>query len=60
MKRYEFRIEILDENYTDELIVTLTRQGYAPYLSPNNELCITVSENELEEIEQCPPDFMNN
>lgn len=60
MKKYEFRIPILDENYTDELIVSLTRMGYAPYLSPNNEICITVSEEELEELPQQPFGFMDN
>ena len=55
MKRYEFRIPIIDENYTDELIVSLTRMGYAPYLSPDNEICIAIAEEELEEIPQYPP-----
>ena len=61
MKRYEFSIEILDEDYTNELIVALTRQGYAPYLSSEKHaLYITISEDELDEIPQHPSDFMNN
>ena len=57
MKRYEFRIPILDEEYADNLIVCLTRQGFAPYLSPNNEICVTIFEEQLEEINESPLDF---
>jgi len=59
MKKYEFKIEILNEDYADQLIVSLCRQGYNPYLSPDNEVCISITENELEEINECS-NFLNN
>ena len=48
--RYEFRIKILDKKYTDILVVALARQGYAPYITEGDEVCIEVSDGELEEL----------
>ena len=53
MQRYEFRMKIIDEEYVDSLIVALTRQGYAPYLSPDGEVCIGISDDELTDVEGC-------
>lgn len=47
---YEFKIHILDENYTDSLVIALARQGYAPYITDEKNVCIEVSEDELEKI----------
>lgn len=48
--RYEFKIQILDKKYTDILVVALARQGYAPYITEDDEVCIEVSNDELEEL----------
>ena len=51
MKRFEVKIEILNKDYVDSLIVALARQGYAPYLNEeDNMVCFTISEEELQEI----------
>lgn len=50
-KRFEIRIEILNKNYSDSLIVALVRQGYAPYINEEeNIICFIISEDELYEI----------
>ena len=48
--RYELTIEITDKNYIDNLIVALARQGYAPYLSYDGNVCVTVDSNDLIEL----------
>lgn len=51
MKRYELKIEILNKNYIDQLIVSLVRQGYDVYLNEDdNIVCFTISEESLTEI----------
>jgi len=51
MKRYEMRINILDKNYIDSLIVALVRNGNSVYFnSEENVVCYTVSEEDIEEI----------
>ena len=53
MKRYELRIKILDPHYVDDLVITLARQGYAPYISERGELvCFDIDENEMIEIKE--------
>ncbi len=47
---YEFKIHILNKNYLDFLVIALARQGYAPYITDENNVCIEVSEDELEKI----------
>ena len=52
MSQFEVVITILDEKYTDQLIVALVRQGYAVYF--NNEekhqkVCFTTTEEEVTE-----------
>lgn len=60
MKRFVFKIGIVDPDYIDQLIVSLTHQGYAPYFGDNGDtLCINISEDELEEIEVYN-NFMDN
>lgn len=50
-KRFEIKIEILNKDYSDSLIVALARQGYAPYINEeDNIICFTISEDELTEI----------
>jgi hypothetical protein len=34
---YELAIEILDPAYLDQLIVSLARQGYAPYMNDDSK-----------------------
>ncbi len=51
MKRYEIKIDILNKDYVDTLIVALVRQGYDVYLNEeDNLLCFTITEEEIEEI----------
>lgn len=51
MKKFELKIEILNEDYVNELIVSLVRQGYSVYLNEtDNIICCTITENELTEI----------
>ena len=49
-KQYELTMDILDEEYVDDLIVALARQGYAPYLSDEGSVCIEVDEIDLIEL----------
>ena len=48
--RYELKMEILDEDYVDNLIICLARQGYAPYLSDDGDICVTVDSDDMHEI----------
>ena len=51
MKEYELSMKILNKKYVDNLIIALARQGYAPYLSFDNDaVCFQVQEDELNEI----------
>lgn len=51
MKSYELKIEILNKDYADSLIIALARQGYAPYINEEeNVICITITEEELTEV----------
>ena len=52
MKRFEFKISILNKDYVDNLIICLARQGYAPYIrEEDNVVCITISNEELVELQ---------
>ena len=54
MKEYELSMKILNKKYVDNLIIALARQGYAPYLSFDNDaVCFQVQEDELNEINNC-------
>lgn len=51
MKRYEFKIEIIDEKYVDTLIVALARQGFNVYLSIDTDaVCITIDDSMMVEV----------
>jgi len=45
--RYEFKIKILNKKYIDTLIVSLARQGYAPYITDDSDVCIEIADDEL-------------
>lgn len=46
--RYELKINILDKNYTDQLIIALVRQGYAVYYHEDEKVvCCTITDDEL-------------
>ena len=46
-------IKILDSNYVDDLIISLARQGYAPYISERGEkVCFEIYENDMIEIKE--------
>ncbi len=49
--KYEFKLHILDKDYTDILIIALARQGYAPYITEEKDVCIEIEKDELEELE---------
>ena len=44
---YKLTINILNVDYVDDPIVVLARQGYAPYITDEGNVCITVSDDEL-------------
>lgn len=51
MKRYEIKIEILNKDYVDNLIVALVRQGYDVYLNEEeNVICFTIMEEDIKEV----------
>jgi hypothetical protein len=51
--RYELKIEILNKDYVDNLIVSLVRQGYAVYLNEDEGLvCFEVSDTDLTRLEE--------
>jgi len=51
MKKYEIRIEILNKDYVDNLIVALVRQGYDVYLNEEeNVVCFTIMKEEIKEV----------
>ena len=51
MKKYEVKIDILNKDYVDSLIVALARQGYAPYINESdNVACFTITNEELQEV----------
>jgi hypothetical protein len=49
-REYEIRIKIINDDFTNDLIVALVRQGYSVYLSDNEEICYTAHEEEVTEI----------
>ena len=51
-KYYELSIKILNEEYMDNLILALARQGHAVYLSTDNEVCFEISSDEMIEIKK--------
>lgn len=50
MKRYELKIEVLNKDYVDSLIVSLARQGYAPYIGYDDNIYIEVDSEQLQEL----------
>jgi hypothetical protein len=53
MGRYEVSINILDESYVDRLIISLARQGYAPYYNPDERVvCFTADGGEVRKLEE--------
>lgn len=48
--RYELTIGIKDKKYVDMLIICLARQGYAPYITEDGDVCITIYKDDLVEI----------
>jgi len=48
--RFEFKIEILNADYVDDLVISLARQGFAPYITDEGDVCITVSDDDLHEV----------
>ena len=51
MKRYEVKIDILNKDYSDSLLVAIARMGYAPYINEeDNIICFVVSEEDLSEV----------
>jgi hypothetical protein len=50
--RHEIIIKIIDERYTDSLIVALARQGHGPYLSEQGDVCFTTDSDEVWEIKR--------
>lgn len=50
MKKFELSIKIENKEYVDSLIVSLVRQGYAPYIGYDDSVCFTILEDELTEI----------
>ena len=51
--KYELKINILDKNYTDQLITALVRQGYAVYYNEDeNVVCFEITDDELTKLEK--------
>ena len=51
MSRYEIRINILNKDYVDSLIVALARRGYDVYLNEEvGVVCFTLDEEEMTKI----------
>ena len=48
---YQFIITTLNKEYVDELVVCLARQGYAPYITAEGDVGITISDDDLTEVE---------
>ena len=50
---YEIKIEIIDERYLDTLLVSLARQGYAPYYNHEyRALYFTAYDTDMTEIKE--------
>jgi len=48
--KYEVAINILDKEYTDQLIIALVHQGYSVYYNEeNNVVCFSATEDEITE-----------
>lgn len=61
MREFILEIPIYDPDYVDQLIVALTRQGYAPFLSDHGDaLNIVIEEEFLHEQENTSWNFPNN
>jgi len=53
MERYELAINVLDEKYVDDLIVSLVRQGYSVYYNDEEKrVCCTVTDDELTKLKK--------
>lgn len=53
MQRYELSINILNRDYVDNLVISLARQGYAPYISiDGDKICIEIDGDELIELKK--------
>ena len=51
--KYEFKLQILDKNYTDQLITALVRQGYAVYYNEDEKVvCCTITDDDLTELKE--------
>ena len=48
---YQFIITTLNKEYVDELVVCLARQGYAPYITEEGNVGITISDDDLTAVE---------
>lgn len=46
-QRYELNVKILNQNYVDSLVIALARQGYAPYISMDKDVCFEVTSDDL-------------
>jgi hypothetical protein len=48
---YELKLKIMDEDYVDDLVIALVRQGYEVYYrKEEREICITVSDDDLNKL----------
>lgn len=53
--KYELKIHILDQNYVDQLVVALVRQGYDVYYNADeNVVCFTGTEEDVYKIKERP------
>jgi len=51
MKRYEIKVDILDEGYVDALVVCMVRQGHAVYYNAEEKVvCWTITEEDITEL----------
>jgi len=48
-REYEIRIKIINDDFTNDLVVALVRQGYAVYLN-DDDVCYSAHEDEVTEI----------
>jgi hypothetical protein len=49
-KQFDLKIEILDEKYTDQLIVALVQQGHEVYLGEDNNVYFQVYGCDMSEL----------
>jgi hypothetical protein len=51
MERYELKLGIIDEDYADDLIIALVRQGYSVYYNADEKLvCCTITDDDITEV----------